>query len=151
MIDLALYEPEIPHNTGALMRLCACMNVPLHLIEPLGFVLSDKHLKRASMDYIDLAVVQRHANFDQFRESQKKKDRRIVLLDTKGSSPLYAFTFREDDILLMGTESSGVPEDVFDVCDEIVYIPMDKNCRSLNLAIAAAMTLGEALRQCRYE
>ena len=145
MVNIALFEPEIPHNTGALMRLCACLDVELHIIEPMGFVLSDKHLKRAGMDYRDMANVTCHASFDTFLKSQN--DRRIILLDTKGTVPLYDFEFHENDVLLFGKESSGVPNWVFDHADHSVFIPMKEECRSLNLALTAAMVLGEARRQ----
>lgn len=156
MVELALFEPEIPHNTGALMRLGACLGITLNVIEPLGFVLTDKHLKRASMDYRDLAALKMHDHFQAFLDYAYARDhagdrpmKRVVLFDTKGATDLYDFTFTPHDILLFGKESSGVPDAVFNQIEHTVHIKMKPDCRSLNLALTAAMGVTEAMRQCR--
>lgn len=139
---LAFYQPEIPQNTGTLMRLCACFGIPFHIIEPCGFVWDDARLKRAGMDYRDIATVTRFATWDDFKNQQK----RIILLDTKATTDYLDFSFQADDTLLLGRESNGVPENVFQSCFS-VKISMRPLCRSLNVAIAAGIVLGEALRQ----
>lgn len=143
---LALYQPEIPQNTGTLIRLAACLGVPLDIIEPCGFIWHDQKLQRAGMDYIELANVQRHTSFSAFRETLPQ---RLVLIDTQGNVPYYDFVFNPDDILMLGQESVGVPQDVFDSIPDRVVIPMQAGRRSLNVAIAGAMVLSEGLRQIR--
>lgn len=143
---LALYQPDIPQNTGTLMRLCACLGVAMDIIEPCGFVLSDKNLRRAGMDYLDSLDLTRHASWGDFTGAGKSA--RIVLLTTKTTDSFLDFKFRPDDILLAGRESAGVPDDVHAACDERVTIPMAAGFRSLNVAIAASMVLSEGLRQC---
>lgn len=143
---LALYQPEIPQNTGTLIRLAACLGVPLDIIEPCGFIWHDQKLQRAGMDYIELANVQRHTSFSAFR---KALPQRLVLIDTQGNVPYYDFTFTPDDILMLGQESVGVPQDIFDSIPDRVVIPMQPGRRSLNVAIAGAMVLSEGLRQIR--
>jgi tRNA (cytidine/uridine-2'-O-)-methyltransferase len=142
---IALFEPDIPQNTGSMIRLCACMNVPLHIIEPCGFNLDDKRMKRVSMDYSDLVSVVRHISWQAFLDAHPTK--RLVLLSTHASQLLSDFTFEPEDILLFGRESSGVPDHVRDRADVRVRIPMRTGARSLNLAQSASMVLGEALRQ----
>ncbi|HRI75944.1 MAG TPA: tRNA (cytidine(34)-2'-O)-methyltransferase [Alphaproteobacteria bacterium] len=142
---LALYQPDIPQNTGTLMRLCACMGVAMDIIEPCGFILSDKNLKRAGMDYLDSLDLTRHADFGALRRAQA--GRRIVLLTTKSQQSFLDFAFAPDDILLLGRESAGVPDDVHTACDAPITIPMAAGLRSLNVAISGAMALSEALRQ----
>jgi tRNA (cytidine/uridine-2'-O-)-methyltransferase len=142
---LALYQPDIPQNTGTLMRLCACLAVPMDIIEPCGFALSDKNLKRAGMDYLDQLDLTRHINWQAFQAAHTPK--RIVLLTTRAALPFYDFKFQPDDVLLMGRESAGVPEDIHNACTERILIPMSPATRSLNVAIAASMALSEALRQ----
>jgi len=142
---LALYEPDIPQNTGTVMRLCACMGVPLDIIEPCGFLLSDKNLKRAGMDYLDHLDMTRHVSWEAFRAATAS--RRLVLLTTKTDLPFTSFAFGADDILLAGRESAGVPEAVHAACPARVTIPMAKGMRSLNVAVACSMVLSEALRQ----
>jgi tRNA (cytidine/uridine-2'-O-)-methyltransferase len=146
-MQLALYQPEIPQNTGTLIRLTACVGIPLHIIEPCGFVWSDRHLKRSGMDYVALAMVKRHQDWSAFREHQQQEGRRLILLDTTGSTDYIDFSFHLSDTLLVGRESSGVPEAVMGQVDACVRIPLLPQRRSLNMAIAAAMVLGEALRQ----
>lgn len=142
---LALYQPDIPQNTGTLMRLCVCMGCAMDVIEPCGFILSDKNLKRAGMDYLESLDLTRHTDFDAFRRTHT--GRRVVLLTTKSSQSFLDFSFRADDILMLGRESAGVPEDVHNTCDARITIPMAAGMRSLNVAISGAMALTEALRQ----
>ena len=142
---LALYQPEIPPNVGTILRLCACENVPLDIIEPCGFPFSERSLKRAGMDYIDRAQFTRHNSWEEFLDQRQKS--RIVLLSTRSQTPYTAFEFAPSDILLFGQESAGVPDHVHDSADARLCIPMVPDLRSLNVAVAAAMVLGEALRQ----
>ena len=142
---LALYEPDIPPNTGTLIRLGACLGVPLDIIEPCGFPLSDRTLKRAAMDYGPDAEVSIHPSFAAFRE--KLPGRRLVLLTTKASLSYLNFTFSPVDTLLLGRESAGVPDEVHDLAAARIRIPMRPGLRSLNVAVAGAIILAEALRQ----
>lgn len=141
---LALYEPDIPQNTGALLRLAACLGVAVDLIEPAGFVLSDNRLRRAGMDYIDLAPLHRHASWTTFDQTRRG---RLVLLTTRAETRYLDFAFAPDDILLLGRESAGVPDTIHARADARLRVPMVENARSLNVALAAAMVLSEALRQ----
>jgi len=145
MMRLALFEPDIPQNTGTIMRLCACMGVPLDIIEPCGFMLSDKNLKRAGMDYLDSLDMTKHSSWEAFRQNTAGK--RLVLLTTRTDKPFLDFKFEADDILLAGRESAGVPENVHAFCVARVTIPMASGVRSLNVAVACSMVLSEALRQ----
>lgn len=142
---LALFEPDIPQNTGTLIRLGACMGVAVDIIEPCGFVFSDKSLKRAGMDYLDIAAINRHTSWQAFLKTLG--DARIILLTTKAAKPYTALTYRQDDILLLGRESAGVPDHVHERANARALIPMAEGARSLNVALAGAMVLGEALRQ----
>lgn len=142
---LALFEPDIPQNTGTLMRLCACLGVALDIIEPCGFLLTDKNLKRAGMDYIEQLKLTRHNSWEAFKTDTKEK--RLVLLTTKTDASFLDFKFQPDDILIAGRESAGVPEDVHAYCAHRITVPMIGGVRSLNVAIASAMVLTEALRQ----
>lgn len=142
---IALFQPEIAGNVGAVMRLCACFGVTLDLIEPMGFEWDDKRVRRTAMDYIDHVQVVRHAAFDAFAASIG--DARLILMTTKASASPYDFTFRSDDILLFGQESAGVPERVSAVANAALRIPLRRQVRSFNLATSAAIALGEALRQ----
>jgi tRNA (cytidine/uridine-2'-O-)-methyltransferase len=146
-MNIALFEPDIPQNTGSIIRLCACMGVMLHIIEPCGFLLDDKQLKRVAMDYNGQVEVKRHISWQKFLEDMNGK--RLILLTTKAQNNYTVFHFREDDILILGRESSGVPAHVADACAARVKIPMHGDARSLNVALAAGMVLGEALRQVR--
>lgn len=141
---LALYQPDIPQNTGAVLRLAACAAVGVDIIEPCGFVWSDKRMRRAGMDYLDRVDVVRHRSWRGFLEA---RDCRLILLTTRGASPYADFGFDARDILLFGRESAGVPQEVHDAVDARLAIPMAPGLRSLNVALAAAMVLGEALRQ----
>ena len=148
IMNLALFQPDIPQNTGTLLRTAACLGIAVDIIEPCGFVFSDRHLKRSGMDYLDLAKVERHISWDAFRAlRQDGERRRVVLLTTKGAVPYTDFTFQDTDVLLLGSESSGVPDDVHAAVDARLLIPMAPGARSLNIAVAGAMVLGEALRQ----
>jgi len=142
---IALFEPEIAQNVGAILRLGACLGVSVDLIEPMGFEWDDKRVRRTAMDYIDHVAIARHAGFDAFRATIGSS--RLLLFTTKASHSPYDFSFRPDDILLFGKESAGVPAAVADACDDRLRIPMRQQVRSMNLATSAALALGEALRQ----
>ncbi len=144
---IALYQPEIAGNVGAVLRLSACLNVACDIIEPCGFPFSDKGLKRAGMDYADAVEIERHQGPDEFVSSAKANRRRIVLMTTKGSTSLFDIEFRADDIILMGSESSGVPDEMHAAADLRIRIPMHPQFRSLNVSVAAGIALAEALRQ----
>lgn len=142
---IALFEPEIAGNVGAIMRLGACLGAAVDLIEPMGFVWDDRRVRRAAMDYIDHVEVVRHAGFDAFRSTIAEQ--RLVLFTTKAEQSPYDFQFRADDVLLFGKESGGVPPRVAEACAVKLRIPMRPQVRSMNLASSAALVLGEALRQ----
>jgi tRNA (cytidine/uridine-2'-O-)-methyltransferase len=142
---LALFEPDIPQNAGALLRLGACLGVPVDIIEPCGFLFSDTQLKRSGMDYLDLADCVRHPSWEKFRAA--RGGGRLVLLTSKGSLPYTDFAFAPDDTILLGRESAGVPASVHETVDARLRIPLKSGLRSLNVAQAGAMVLGEALRQ----
>ena len=142
---LALFEPEIAGNVGAVMRLGACFGVAVDLIEPMGFAWDDARVRRTAMDYIDHVEIARHASFDAFRDTIG--DRRLILLTTAGTASPYGFAFKPDDVLLFGKESGGVPQTIADACDALLKIPIRAEVRSFNLATSAALALGEALRQ----
>ena len=143
-VRLALYQPDIPQNTGALLRLAACFGVPVEVIEPCGFVWSNRRLERAGMDYAKLALVTRHSSWEKFHTTVPG---RIILLTTTGSQNHIETEFTSNDILLLGRESSGVPNEIHTAADLRVRISMASGLRSLNVAIAGAIVLGEALRQ----
>lgn len=145
---LALFQPDIPQNLGAAMRLAACLGVPLDVIEPCGFPLSDAAIRRAAMDYAAIADVRRHAGWRDFRADSAGK-RRLVLFTTLGSTPFHDFAFAPTDTLLFGRESAGVPDEVHAAADARLLIPMAPGARSLNVVTAATLALGEALRQIR--
>lgn len=145
MVDLALYQPDIPQNTGTLIRLCAAFDLPMHIIEPCGFVWNHKGLGRAAMDYANDVDLTRHHSWEHFTD-WKPTNRRLVLMTTKTETSYTDFTFRSDDILMAGRESAGVPDHVHDFCSDRVTIPQKKG-RSLNVAIASAIVVSEALRQ----
>ncbi|GAA4018859.1 tRNA (cytidine(34)-2'-O)-methyltransferase [Sphingomonas swuensis] len=142
---LALYEPEIAGNVGAVLRLAACLGASVDLIEPMGFAWDDRRVRRAAMDYIDHVEVRRHAGFAAFLEATSGK--RLVLFTTHATTSAYDFSYQGDDVLLFGKESAGVPAAVADCCAARLRIPMRPEVRSLNLATSAALALGEALRQ----
>lgn len=142
---LAAYQPDIPQNTGALIRLCAGLGVPLDLIEPFGFIWDERKIRSSAMDYFDLAEITRHSSWESFCRTYQ--DRRIVLLSTKAAQNFTEYKFHPEDILLLGRESAGIPQDVHDSLPEKVKIPMAASARSLNMSMAGAMILSEALRQ----
>ncbi len=148
MTGIALYQPDIPQNLGAMMRLCACMGVTLDIIEPCGFLWNEKKIGRVAMDYIDSITPSRHNDWDAFKKARPNS--RIVLMSTKAATPYYDFEFQADDILMAGRESAGVPDDIHSAVDARILIPMMGGQRSLNIVNATSMILGEALRQTQW-
>lgn len=148
-LRIALYQPDIPGNTGTILRLAACLGIGVDIIEPAGFDLSDRNLKRAGMDYLASVVLTRHISWTHFETWRATTGRRLVLASTKAAAIYYDFAFRPDDILLFGRESAGVPDTVHDLADGRILIPMVEGQRSINVAMSAAMIAGEALRQTR--
>src|SRR4051794_40075230 len=146
-MQIALFQPDIPQNTGTILRLCACLNVEAHIIEPAGFPVSDRHFRRAGMDYLDQVSIVRHASWSTFEQWRRGKGFRLILFSTKGALPYLDHRFSGSDILLFGRESAGVPDEVVAAADQRLVIPIAPGLRSLNVAMAAAMALGEALRQ----
>lgn len=144
---LCAFQPDIAPNLGAMIRLSACFAVPLDIIEPCGFPLSIKTLRRSAMDYADIADLVRHDSWDSFQ--QQRGAGRLVLMTTKAEASVWDFSFRPDDTIMVGRESAGVPADVDQACDARVRIPMSGAARSLNVAMCAGMALSEALRQTR--
>lgn len=146
-LRIALYQPDIPGNTGTILRMAACLGFAVDLIEPAGFDVSDRALRRSGMDYLEQAALTRHADWNQFETWRSTAGRRLVLLSTKAAIPYTDYKFQDNDIILFGRESSGVPESIQDMADARLIIPMVPGTRSLNLAVSVAMTVGEALRQ----
>ncbi len=144
---LALYEPDIPQNTGAILRLAACFGLPVDVIEPCGFVFDDRRMRRAGMDYLEHVELQRHRSWEAYRSARAGKGGRLILLTTKGAVPHVDVRFEATDSLLLGRESAGVPDEVHAAADLRVRIPMRPGLRSLNVAMAAAIVAGEAMRQ----
>lgn len=144
---IALYQPDIPQNTGTILRLCACLGVEAHIVAPAGFPISDRAFRRAGMDYLDSVALVRHSSWDAFQEWRQEQNGRLVLFTTAGTLSYLDYEFRSDDVLLFGRESAGVPADVHSAADARLRIPMRAGLRSLNVALAAAMAAGEALRQ----
>ena len=150
-MQIALYQPDIPQNAGALLRLGACLGVPVHVIGPAGFDLSDRRLKRAGMDYLAAATLVRHTSWRAFETWRREAPaRRLILMTTAATRPYVDFAFRAEDIILLGRESGGVPETVHHAADARLVVPIRPGLRSINVATAAAMVLGEALRQTRW-
>lgn len=147
VLTLALFQPDIPQNTGTMLRLCACLGIGAAIIEPAGFPVTDRAFRRAGMDYLDQVDLQRHPSWIAFEAWRRDANRRLVLLSTKANLPYTAFGFAAGDILLLGRESAGVPELVHEAADTRLRIPLVGAMRSLNVAVAAAMVAGEALRQ----
>ena len=145
---IALYQPDIPQNTAAIVRTCSCLGVQLEIIEPCGFFLSDPRFKRVVMDYMDISSIKFYKSYEEFVKSKKSK--RIILATTKAKNIYTNFNFKKDDTLLFGRESSGVPENLHKSIKFKVKIPMIKNKRSLNLAVSAAIIISESLRQTFY-
>lgn len=144
---LALFQPDIPQNLGAALRLGACLDVPVDVIEPCGFPFSDAGVRRAAMDYGALADLTRHASWTEFLNHPQRKAGRLLLFTTKGAQPLHGFSFRPGDTLLFGRESAGAPSEVHAAADARLFIPLAPGARSLNLTVSAAIALSEALRQ----
>ncbi len=144
---LVLFQPEIPENAGTLLRLSACLGIEVDMIEPFGFLFSERRLKRAGMDYIQEVSLTQHNSWNCYTTSVQRQKGRLILLSSEGSIPYYDFAFQPTDALMVGRESTGVSQEVKDSCDAVVSIPMRSCMRSLNVAVAASMVLGEALRQ----
>ena len=147
MIEIALYQPDIAPNAATILRMCACFGLTCRIIEPAGFVMGDSSFRRAGMDYLDRASVVSDASWSAYREATA--GRRSVLVTTKAALPYTDFAFRQDDIILMGRESAGVPDHVHEAAEGRILIPMKPGLRSLNVAMACAIVTGEALRQLR--
>ena len=146
-MGIALYQPDIPQNTGTILRLAACLGVSAHIIEPAGFPTSDRAFRRAGMDYLDRVVLVRHTSWEAFEAWRRQRQHRLILFTTAARASYLDHAFRRDDLLLFGRESTGVPETVHAASDARLRIPMQPGLRSINVAMAAAMALGEALRQ----
>ncbi|MBX5300571.1 tRNA (cytidine(34)-2'-O)-methyltransferase [Rhizobium sp. NLR12b] len=146
-LRLALYQPDIPGNTGTILRLAACLGFAVDLIEPAGFDVSDRNLKRSGMDYIAAAALTRHVSWDRFETWRATSGRRLILASTKAADRYTDFAFRPDDVLLFGRESAGVPDHVHERADARILVPMVEGQRSINVAISAAVIVGEAMRQ----
>lgn len=146
-LALALYQPDIPQNCGTMLRLCACLGVEATIIEPAGFPVSDRHFRRSGMDYLDAVNVSRHVSWRAFEDWRAPTGRRLVLLSTSAALPFTDFAFAPNDILMVGRESAGAPPEVHAAADARILIPIKPGMRSLNVAVCAAMALGEALRQ----
>ncbi len=144
---LALYQPDIAQNTGTMLRTCACLDVAVDVIGPTGFDMSDRALRRAGMDYLAHVRLERHASWEEFNRQRCATGRRLILLSTHADTPYTRHDFVDDDIIMVGRESAGVPDDVAGLCDVGLRIPVAHGLRSLNVAVAAAMVLGEAVRQ----
>ena len=144
---IALYEPDIPQNTGNIFRLGACLGINIDIIEPTGYVFDDKRFKRSSMDYINHINYKRHLDWETFSNWSKKNNFRLILLTTKSDKIYYNYNFHNNDILIFGRESAGVPEKVHNAVDEKLTIPMVKGLRSINVSSAVALVVGEACRQ----
>tara|TARA_B100000674_G_scaffold108610_1_gene79966 strand:- start:377 stop:829 length:453 start_codon:yes stop_codon:yes gene_type:complete len=144
---IALFEPDIPQNAGNIFRLGACLGIPIDIIEPTGFVINDKRLKRASMDYYDYLDLKKHISWEKFYNWTKQHSYRLILLTTKSERSYFKYTFKKNDILIFGRESAGVPEEVHNLVNERLTIPMIKGPRSINLSSSVAMVVSEAIRQ----
>ena len=142
---IALYEPDIPQNTASIIRTCSCLGANLEIIEPCGFIFSDKRFKRVVMDYMDTKQIKFYKNYDEFLNS--KKNQRIILITTKAKKSYIDFNFKFNDTILFGRESSGVPKNIHKIVDEKLKIPMKNNKRSLNLATSVGIVLAEQIRQ----
>jgi tRNA (cytidine/uridine-2'-O-)-methyltransferase len=147
MPSLALYQPDIPQNAGTLLRLAACLGIAAHVVEPAGFDMSDRSLKRAGPDYLEHVTLIRHRSWGEFEAWREGNGRRLILFTTRAALPYSEFAFEPSDIIMVGRETSGVPETVHAAADARLLIPMVSGLRSLNVATAAAMAIGEALRQ----
>jgi tRNA (cytidine/uridine-2'-O-)-methyltransferase len=146
-MQIALFQPDIPQNTGTILRLCACLGVTAHIIEPAGFPVSDRHFRRAGMDYLDQVSIVRHDSWSKFEQWRNQEGHRLILFTTKAACSYLEHRYDSADILLFGRESAGVPDEVAAAADARLLIPIRPGLRSLNVAMASAMALGEALRQ----
>jgi tRNA (cytidine/uridine-2'-O-)-methyltransferase len=146
-MQIALFQPDIPQNTGTILRLCACLGVSAHIIEPAGFPVSDRHFRRAGMDYLDQVNIIRHDSWSKFEQWRNQEGHRLILFTTKAADSYLEHRYDSADILLFGRESAGVPDEVAAAADARLLIPIRPGLRSLNVAMASAMALGEALRQ----
>ena len=144
---IALFQPDIPQNTGNIFRLGACLGVPVDIIEPTGFIFDDKKFKRSAMDYIDHIDYKRHLDWEHFYKWSQKKKFRLILMTTKTNQSLYKFQFKSSDIILFGRESAGVPDNVHQIVDHRLTIPMKEGVRSINLSSSVALVVGESIRQ----
>jgi tRNA (cytidine/uridine-2'-O-)-methyltransferase len=144
---IALYEPDIPQNTGTILRTCACLGIEAHIIEPAGFPVTDRAFRRAGMDYLDRVTIIRHLSFADFEDWRRRERLALVLMTTAGAQNYLAHAFGEDQVVLFGRESAGVPETVHEAADARLVIPVRQGLRSLNIAVSVAMVAGEALRQ----
>ena len=144
---IALYQPDIPQNTGNIFRLGACLGVSIDIIEPTGFIFDDKRFKRSAMDYLDHLDYKRHIDWKHFHDWSHENKFRIVLMTTKAKQSIYKFEFHSSDILLFGRESAGVPNDIHNIVDHRLTIPMKEGVRSINLSSSVALVIGEGLRQ----
>ena len=144
---IALYEPDIPQNTGTILRTCACLGLDAHIIEPAGFPVTDRAFRRAGMDYLDRIAITRHGSFQAFEDWRARQRLSLVLLTTRATTTYLDHAFGDDQVLLFGRESAGVPEAVHEAADVSLRIPMREGLRSLNIAVAVALVAGEALRQ----
>ena len=144
---IALYQPDIPQNTGNIFRLGACLGVSIDIIEPTGFIFDDKRFKRSAMDYLDHIDYKRHIDWQHFYDWKKENNFRLILMTTKSQESLYNFKFNPSDILLFGRESAGVPKNIHNIVDHRLKIPMKGGVRSINLSSSVALVLGEGLRQ----
>ena len=149
-MEIALFQPDIPPNTGTILRLCACLDVAAHIIEPAGFAVSDRAFRRAGMDYLDQVRLTRHMSWTKFEEWRRASGYRLVLFTTRGATSYLDFRYRAQDILMFGRETAGVPEEVAAKADARLKIPIRPSLRSLNVAMSAALAVGEALRQTRF-
>jgi tRNA (cytidine/uridine-2'-O-)-methyltransferase len=147
MPRLALYQPDIPQNAGTMIRMAACLGVAVDIVEPAAFDVSDRHFRRSGMDYLDRAAVTRHDSFAAFDRWRRMAGHRLILAETDGATAHVDFAFRAGDIVMVGRESAGVLPEVYAAADAVVHVPMQAGLRSLNVAVAAALVLGEALRQ----
>jgi tRNA (cytidine/uridine-2'-O-)-methyltransferase len=148
-LRIALYQPDIPQNTGTILRLCACFGIDAHIIGPAGFPSSDRAFRRAGLDYLDAVTIMRHTSWPQFETWRRGHQHRLVLFTTAATVSYLDYRFAPADVLLFGRESAGVPQEVHDAADARLVIPIRSGMRSLNVALAAAMAAGEALRQTR--
>ncbi|MDC0031141.1 tRNA (cytidine(34)-2'-O)-methyltransferase [Candidatus Pelagibacter sp.] len=145
---IALYEPDIPQNTAAIIRTCSCLGADLEIIEPCGFIFDDKRFKRVVMDYMDKKIIKFYSSYDEF--FKRKKNQRVILMTTKGSTPYNKFNFKINDTILFGRESAGVPENIHSLVNKRLKIPMVNDKRSLNIASSVAIVLAENLRQNKF-